>query len=93
MKISHDDTLRPCYIDGIKAMFHRFSECSEIIKPSPMIGGHKGGILRWAVAIVEYENGIVSEVEVTKVRFADGGNFKDVRFIPLEILDGGDDNG
>lgn len=75
---------RPCYVDGVKAIFHRFSERSEIIAPSPMKGGHGGGVLKWTVAIVEYENGVVSEVEVTKVRFADGGEFSNIAFKPLE---------
>lgn len=65
------DELRPCYADGEKAFFHKWEEKSRIVEPSPMIGGHGGGVLKYTLAIVEYESGKVAEVEPSKIRFID----------------------
>lgn len=62
---------RPCYANGKKALFHRWSAKSEIVEPSAMIGGHNGGVLFWTVAIVEYQDGTVGEVLPTDIRFCD----------------------
>lgn len=67
--ISHE--LRPCYADGKKAFFHKFVEHSRIVEPSPMIGGHNGGVIKYTLAIVEYENGNVDFVDPCKIRFVD----------------------
>ena len=56
---------RPCYVDGEKALFHRWAEISE----PPSWGQSK--TVR-TVAIVEYESGIVFEVAPTAVRFVAG---------------------
>lgn len=67
--------LRPCLIDPegnqTKAWFHRWTERSEIIPPSPMIGGHSGGVLKYALALVEFEDGHVREVAPERVKFTD----------------------
>lgn len=63
--------LRPCYADGKKALFHKFVEHSRIVEPSPMIGGHNGGVIKYTLAIVEYDNGKVEYVEPCKICFAD----------------------
>lgn len=60
---------RPCIIDGEKAMFHRWEDKSWIVPPSPMVGGHPGGVVRGTYAIVEMEDGTVREVEPLKVQF------------------------
>ena len=53
------------------AAFHMFSERSYPVEPSPMMGGHPGGVIKYPVAVVEYENGQIAEVEANKVRFID----------------------
>lgn len=67
--------LRPCLIDPkdnpTKAWFHRWTERSENIPPSPMIGGHSGGVLKYALALVEFEDGHVREVAPERVKFTD----------------------
>lgn len=60
---------RPCIVDGMKATFHRWADKSWIVPPSPMIGGHQGGVVQGVFAIVEMEDGTVREVEPEKVKF------------------------
>lgn len=36
-----------------------------------MVGGHDGGVLKYTVAIVEYEDGGVSECPPDKIKFTD----------------------
>lgn len=74
---------RPCYVDGRKAMFHTWEHRSEIIIPSPMVGGHQGGVAACVFAIVEFEDGTVASVLPQTIHFADGGGFQDVAFFPL----------
>lgn len=62
---------RPCYVDGEKAVFHKWVEYSDIIPPSPMVGGHVGGARKYTLAIVEFESGRIAEVPPTTIKFAD----------------------
>lgn len=63
---------RPCRVEGKRALFHRWEDRAEIVQPSPMVGGHPGGALKWTVAIVEYEDGMVAEVLPEDVQFVPG---------------------
>lgn len=67
--------LRPCVVDGEKALFHRWEDYATVIEPSPMVGGHPGGQLRETFAIVEMESGKVMEVKPTKVKFEDTSEY------------------
>lgn len=63
---------RPCLIDEkTKALFHRWECWSEIIPPSPMVGGHAGGVIQGDFGIVELENGQVEKVLPRQIRFTD----------------------
>ena len=55
----------------IKALFHCWDHRSELYDASPMIGGHPDGQVSGTFAIVEYEDGIVHEVEPQNIRFVD----------------------
>lgn len=72
---------RPCYVknqDGTirgKALFHRWEQYSKVIPPSPMIGGHQGGVNSYVMGIVEFEDGTVDTIFPEFIRFADGGDF------------------
>lgn len=63
--------LRPCLVNGEKALFHAWSNKSQIVDPSPMIGGHNGGVLEYTVGIIEYEDGQVCECMPNQIKFID----------------------
>ena len=60
---------RPCFLDGMKALFHRWEEKSWVVPPSPLVGGHSGGTVRGVYAIVELPDGTVREVEPSAIQF------------------------
>lgn len=62
---------RPCAVDGKKALFHKWEDRCEVAPPSAMMDGHNGGELRATFAIVEYEDGSVSETYPHKIKFLD----------------------
>lgn len=61
--------LRPCLVDGKKALFHTWSNKSQIVDPSPFVGGHQGGVLEYTVGIIEYEDGQVCEYMPSQIKF------------------------
>lgn len=68
--------LRPCYIifkcEKIKALFHCWDHVSNVITPSPMVGGHPGGVIAYTTAIVELEDGkIMTNVSPESIQFVD----------------------
>ena len=73
--------IRPCIVDEKKALFHCWSQESEIIRPSPLKGGHSGGVVAGTFGIVEFENGDVCKVYPEKITFLDNGIFKEYVFI------------
>lgn len=62
---------RPCLVNRKRALFHMWEEQSSIVDPSPMIGGHHGGVIKFTLAIVEYENGKIDEVSPPNIKFID----------------------
>lgn len=75
---------RPCIANGKKALFHRWAERANIVPPSPMVGGHSGGVIKDTAAIVEYEDGTVAEVRTMNIKFADN-LFAEYEF-PPEVM-------
>jgi len=71
IKITHN--LRPCLVgkEQKKALFHAWSQNSKVIEPSIMKGGHGGGVVAGAVALVEMEDGQIKEVMPWEIRFLD----------------------
>lgn len=63
--------LRPCYVDGVKALFHRWGQHSRVVEPSPMVGGAPGGTVSYILGVVEFEDGRVKPVFPEKIRFVD----------------------
>lgn len=55
----------------IKALFHCWSHRSEIVGELYLRGGHSAGQFSSTFAIVEYEDGMVHEVEPCNIRFVD----------------------
>lgn len=68
--------LRPCHVrvkgGTIKrALFHGWDFISEVVEPSPMIGGHPGGTVTYTRAIVELESGHITTVMPESIKFLD----------------------
>lgn len=63
--------LRPCLVGGAPALFHMWEECAEVIAPSPMVGGHKGGEFKYVMGIIETEDGRVVKVHPNSITFVD----------------------
>lgn len=63
--------LRQCIVKGKKAYFHMWEVKSQVIPPSPMMGGHDGGVIKVTFAIVELEDGTVKECYPNEITFTD----------------------
>jgi len=79
-----NESYRPCKVGSEKneyrkALFHRWSEFANVVEPSPMIGGHPGGQIKYTLGIVEYEDGQVEQVHPREIIFLDN-LFEDVRY-------------
>ena len=89
MEFKINQELRPCFVDGKKALFHRWADKEKLIIQSKCIQSPRAGRidlnyfnsfddshnlykLKNIVAIVEYEDGTVAEVEPSKIKFATG---------------------
>lgn len=79
--------LRPCLVRGKTAFFHRWVEYSDIVAPSPMVGGRPGGVIKCTFAIVEYEDGTVSRCYPEEIRFLDAQNNTHVMGLIESVLD------
>ena len=55
-----------------------------MVMESLAIGGHPAGIIAATFAIIELEDGTVKEVYPNKIKFADGGGFKDMAWTEEE---------
>lgn len=45
--------------EKVDAKFYGIFQVSEVLPPSPMIGGHNGGVLAQPVAVIEYEGELI----------------------------------
>ena len=69
--------LRPCWIiknkkSKTKALFHCWGFHSDVIDPSPLIGGHSGGVIARMSAIVELEDGSITLIHPQSIKFVSG---------------------
>lgn len=53
-----------------KALLHGFFQRSTVVEPSPMVGGHPGGVVAYPVAVIELEDGKILDVPVSMVQLA-----------------------
>lgn len=64
--------MRLCTTKAIPAIFHCWEQVSQVIPPSPMVGGHGGGEIKYMTAVVEYRhNGQVTHVSPSDIIFED----------------------
>lgn len=61
--------LRLCKVGQEVYWFHGFTQISHIVSPSPLRGGHSGGVVSDAYAILEKRDGTVVLAEVLGVQF------------------------
>ena len=71
--------IRPCYVRKKKALFHRWIE---------MTFPKGSSFFHQTVAIVEFEDGHIEQVQPKSIVFADGGHFNDITW--KELNDDGD---
>lgn len=60
---------RPCIVKGRKALFHRWEDKSEIHYAT--MRGTISGVIKGTLAIIEYEDGVVTECYPYEVKFCD----------------------
>ena len=64
--------LRPCITrDGRRVLFHTWEQYSEVLPPSPLKGGHNGGVLAGVVAICETPTGEIVRINPANIKFLD----------------------
>lgn len=65
---------KECYVNVknelIEAEFIGVYQYSDVLGESPLIGGHRGGITAYPVAVVRY-GGKLHEVKISQVTFKD----------------------
>jgi len=66
--------MRECLVKNRKAFFHKWEHKADVVAPSMTIGGAPGGQVEYDVAIIEYEDGIVTECYPYEVQFIDRRN-------------------
>ncbi len=71
MKSEVAHSLRPCIVKDKNALFHCWGEKSDVVHPSPMLGGYSGGQITRIVGIVENEDGFIQECYPYEIRFID----------------------
>lgn len=64
------NNLRLCEVNGELGYFHTWATVSYPIEPSPMIGGHPGGIVSSVYGVVEFPDR-VDYVDPRKMKFQD----------------------
>lgn len=55
----------------VKALFHCWVHKSEVVPPSPMMGGHSGGVVSGVLGLVEYEDGTINQIYPSRIKFLD----------------------
>lgn len=67
----HNDPRRECMVKGEdeKCFFHRWFDDYDVLAPSVMVGGHRGGEIRSTLAIIERKNGEVFTCHPGKITF------------------------
>lgn len=62
---------RPCIVNEEEALFHRWEQRSELLTPSPLRGGHSGGVVSGVLGIAERKDGTVFKAYPENIRFLD----------------------
>lgn len=63
--------LRPCIINGKKALFHRWTEFNKVVAGGITPIDPPPGQIKYTLGLIEYEDGQVEEVAPHKIKFID----------------------
>lgn len=69
IEITHK--LRPCIVNGCKALFHRWADRADTYGASPLVGGRPAGQYWNVFGIVEFEDGRTASIPIGEIRFLD----------------------
>lgn len=72
---------RPCIVKGRKALFHRWEDKAEI--RDAVLRGTVSGVVKGTVAIIEYEDGVITECYPYEVKFCDN-KFNEYAFVEVQ---------
>ncbi len=77
---------RPCWVDGRRAIFHRWTDSARPVKANGAENDESAErFQKYSVhALVEYEDGTVEREWPSKIRFADGGQFEQFDWETME---------
>lgn len=86
--IAQENEYRPCYVNGRRALFHRWANSARPQLPKGMEPGENARYFQFRSThgLVEFEDGTVDLVWPRDIQFADGGHFRDYAWIPKEAL-------
>ena len=87
---SQEVEYRPCYVNGRKALFHRWVNTANPTAPKgvdPTDEKTRFFQHRSTTALVEYADGTLARVWPQDIRFADGGRFDKCEWLSLERLE------
>lgn len=78
--------MRPCWVRGRRAFFHRWTDSARPVVPHGMTQEETNERYQvWSVhALVEFEDGKVERVWPYEVQFADGGSFDEYSWEQME---------
>ena len=88
--LQQDNEYRPCYVNGRKALFHRWVNTANPALPKGMDPDNEKAKFfqhRSTAGLVEFEDGIVARVWPQDIRFADGGHFDKYEWLTIEKLE------
>lgn len=84
---TQENEYRPCYVNGRKALFHRWVNTANPALPKGMDPNDERAKFfqhRSTTGLVEYADGTLARVWPQEIRFADGGHFEKMEWLPVE---------
>ena len=87
--ITREIEYRPCYVNGRRALFHRWANSARPQLPKGQEPGENARYFQFRSThgLVEYEDGTMDQVWPYAIKFADGGHFADYDWRPQEVLE------
>lgn len=81
---------RPCYVNGRRALFHRWANSARPQLPKGQEPGENARYFQFRSThgLVEYEDGTMDQVWPYAIKFADGGHFRDYAWLPADREEG-----